>query len=161
MPRPAGFIMPPLPTGRWLDAQGREIHFGSRWGMGAAPEDAYSRVTHPERYAPLHDVADALVAHLMAEYDCVAEEDTAEAHEVRAVWMRPASGRGFRLAWTTFPGVRAGLGGDVDEAAPICGCDACDQPLEQAAEQFCDRVLAFVRQGAALWPPSGWPLREA
>lgn len=159
MSLPTAFVMPPLPAGRWLDDEGREIPFGRRWGMEGPPEDAYSRVTHPERYAPLHGVADALVAHLLAEYDCVAEEDATALHEVRAVWMRPVSGAGFRLVWTDFPGVRAALGGDVDEAAPLCGCDACDEALEQAAEQFCDRVLTFVRQGSALWPPrGGWPL---
>lgn len=158
---PAAFVMPPLPAGRWLDADRREIPFGDRWGTGQPPEDAYSRVTHPERYAPLHDVADALVAHLLAEYDCVAEEDATAPHELRAVRLRPAGGQGFRLAWTDFPGVCAGLGGEVDEAAPLCGCDACDESLERAAAQFCDRVLAFVTRGSALWPSRGsWPLRS-
>ncbi|WP_405219788.1 DUF6226 family protein [Agrococcus sp. Ld7] len=149
---PTAFVMPPLPAGRWLDDAGCEIPFGRRWGMEGPPEDAYSRVTHPERYAPLHRVADALVAHLLAEYDCVAEEDATEAHETRAVRMRPAGGPAFRMAWTSFPGVCAALGGDVDEAAPLCGCDACDEALEPAAAQFCDRVLAFVARGSARWP---------
>jgi hypothetical protein len=160
MAPPAAFAMPPLPAGRWLDDDGHEIPFGTRWGTGGPPEEAYSRVTHPERYAPLHAVADALVAHLVAEYDCVAEQVATEPHELRAVRLQPASGQGFRLAWTDFPGVRAGLGGEVDEAAPLCGCDACDEPLEGAAAEICDRVLAFVTRGVALWPARGsWPLR--
>jgi hypothetical protein len=162
MAPPAAFAMPPLPVGRWLDAEGAPIAFGERWGMGGPPESAYAVVSHPERYAPLHDVADALVAHLVAEYDCVVQEAATEPHELRAVRLQPASGQGFRLAWTDFPGVRAALGGEVDEAAPRCGCDACDESLEDAAQQFCDRVLSFVTRGSACWPPRGsWPVRGA
>ncbi|WP_206447437.1 DUF6226 family protein [Agrococcus sp. KRD186] len=49
MAPPAAFAMPPLPAGRWLDDDGHEIPFGSRWGMGGPPEDAYSRVARRAR----------------------------------------------------------------------------------------------------------------
>lgn len=150
--RPA-FRMPPLPMRPWADAYGREVPMGERWGMAAPPEEAYSRVTQPERYAPLHDVGNALVAHLLAEYECTSEEDETGERELRAVWLRSAAGTAaVRIAWTDFPGVLADLGGDVPEAAPMCGCDACDERLDQAAEQFVDRVLTAVSQGKTAWP---------
>ncbi|GEK79469.1 DUF6226 family protein [Agrococcus baldri] len=146
------FRMPSLPTS-WVDAEGVEIPFGQRWGLAAPPDEAYERITCPERYQPLHDVADALLAHLLDEYECVAEEVPAAAHELRAVRLL-ATGRshGIGIAWTDFPGVRADLGGEVDAAAPICGCDACDESLEQAAEQLSDSVLRAVAPGDADWP---------
>ncbi|SFS07002.1 hypothetical protein SAMN04487783_0900 [Agrococcus baldri] len=154
MAPPAAFVMPPLPSGRWLDADGRVIAYGNRWGMGSPPDEAYSVTSNTERYAPLHDVADALVAHLLAEYDCAAEaEPTASSgtKELRALRVRPVGGgTGIRFAWTAFPGVLADLGGEVPEAAPMCGCDACDESLERAAAQFCDRVLAHV-SGSTAW----------
>lgn len=152
------FRMPPLPAGQWLDADGGEIAYGRRWGIAGPPEDAYSRVSHPERYAPLHAVGDALVAHLQAAYDCTAEAAATEPGNVRAVLVRPARASadapepaGIRIAWTDFPGVRARLGGEVDDAAPICGCDACDESLEDAARQLCDRVLWTVIGSPAVW----------
>lgn len=152
--RPA-FRMPPLPQ-RWQGADGREHAYGERWGVDAPSEDAYSRVTHPERYAPLHEVADALVAHLLTEYECTASPDATVGRELRAVRVQSAPGTAaVRIAWTEFPGVLADLGGDISVTAPVCGCDACDEALEHAAEQCCDRVLTAVSQG-----PGAWPLRS-
>lgn len=50
------------------DADGRVIEYGNRWG-GWFPEDTYSVETHPERFAPLDMVADALIAQLSVTYD--------------------------------------------------------------------------------------------
>lgn len=141
----APFRMPPLPVGHWRLPDGREVPYGERWGPSGPPEHAYSRVTQPERYAPLHGVADALVAHLVAVYDCAASEDATEEHELRAVRVRSVAGTAeIRIAWTDFPGVRARLGSAVEAGAPVCGCDACDEPLAETASELCDHVLATV-----------------
>lgn len=153
MAEPAAFRMPPMPARRWLDDDGAPIAYGERWGIEGPPDAAYSATSHTERYAPLHAVADALVAHVLAVHDCVAEEDALEPGDVRATRLRPATAAGgIRIAWTDFAGVRARLGDDVDAAAPRCGCDACDEPVDAVASWFCERVLARVRLGA-------WPLR--
>ena len=163
LPRPS-FRMPQLPA-RWRDGEGREHAFGGRWGMDGPPEDAYSRVTHPQRYAPLHDVADALVAHVLAVYDCVAEEEAPEEHELRAVRLRAVPGTaGVHIAWTDFPGVRARLGSGDEVAAPLCGCDACDEDLQRTAEALRDAVLdavAGARDARSAARGAGWPLRSS
>lgn len=38
-------------------------------GQGSPPEDTYSVDTHPERFAPPHTVAEALIGHLRETYD--------------------------------------------------------------------------------------------
>src|SRR5690606_12708315 len=50
------------------DADGRVIDYGNRWS-GSPPEDTYSVDTHPERFAPLSVVADALVDHLRETFE--------------------------------------------------------------------------------------------
>ena len=37
---------------------------GDRWGIDGPPEEAYSRLTNPERFQPLHDVAMELLDRL-------------------------------------------------------------------------------------------------
>lgn len=137
---------------------GAPIPFGERWrDLPETPAEAYSVVTHPERYAQLHEVADALVAHLLATYDCEVVEEPPRGQgvrELRAVRIASVPGTApVRIAWTDFPGVVAEVGLDVPAAAPICGCDACDEPLERAAEGLAEAVLSRVRgRGGAAWP---------
>ncbi|WP_144061011.1 DUF6226 family protein [Agrococcus pavilionensis] len=149
------FALPPIARREILGDDARPIPYGSRWGLGAPPEDAYGVASHKERYAPLRDVADALVAHVLATRACSVEERPLERGELRALTLRAAAGAGgaprltaVRLAWTDFPGVTAELGRDVPDAAPICGCDACDEDVVVVAESFVDVVLRAV----ADWP---------
>ena len=44
------------------------------FGAGHPPEDTYSVDTHPERFAPVHTVADALIADLVTLNDVSVEE---------------------------------------------------------------------------------------
>ena len=41
---------------------------GNRWGIEGPPEEAYSRVTDPERFQPLHDAALELLDRLEREF---------------------------------------------------------------------------------------------
>ena len=41
---------------------------GNRWGIEGPPEEAYSRVTNPERFQPLHDAALELLDRLEREF---------------------------------------------------------------------------------------------
>ena len=57
--------MPAYERPRWgepvfRDSAGAVVVYGSRWGQDGPPADTYSVDTHPERFAPLHVVADAL-----------------------------------------------------------------------------------------------------
>ncbi|WP_051222435.1 DUF6226 family protein [Agrococcus lahaulensis] len=149
------FWMPPLERVDICGADGAPIAFGSRWN-GMPPEDAYGVASHTERYAPLHGVADALLAHVLATRACSVGQSPLERGELRALSLRAEAGAegaprlaAIRLAWTDFPGVTAEIGRDVPEAAPVCGCDACDEDVVAAAESFADAVLRAV----ADWPP--------
>ena len=139
-----------------------------RWGPEGPPQEAYSRVTNPERFAPLVHAADALVAELVGRYDVRAEpvdvEDT-----LRTVRLTPASGAQLVIAVTAFPGVRLYFGHWCRTAAPVCGCDACDEDADDAiatlrevvanvvAGRFSERLTRHPRR---LWTArghgSGW-----
>ena len=41
---------------------------GDRWGTDGPPQEAYSRVTNPERFQPLHDAATELLDRLEREF---------------------------------------------------------------------------------------------
>ncbi len=136
------------------DASGRVIEYGSRWGGGSPPEDTYSVVSHPERFAPLHIVADALISHLRALYDVEVQEDPAFAddllHErtehLRAVRLTPADPDAAPLTFvfTAFPGVIVHAGLLHDLVFPECGCDACDETWDTQAQDMEDKVFAVV-----------------
>lgn len=55
------YLRPTIESPIFLDAEGQVIDYGNRWG-GSPPEDTYSVDTHPERFAPIHAIADALIA---------------------------------------------------------------------------------------------------
>jgi hypothetical protein len=40
-----------------------------RWGIEGPPPEAYTRVTNPERFQPLHSFTEGLVARLEARFD--------------------------------------------------------------------------------------------
>ncbi|WP_137755584.1 DUF6226 family protein [Agrococcus sp. SGAir0287] len=167
-----------------LDHDGAPIPYGERWGWDGPPEEAYSVDAHPERFAPLHAVADALVAHLLSTYDVFAESvDGAtllpgSARVVlRAVRLRPAcdDAAGLTIGWTVYPSVIVRAGADARAVAPVCGCEACDETWDRAADELERFVLAVAdgrlqesldddRVGVAVEAPegssSGWTIEH-
>ncbi|TFB67209.1 hypothetical protein E3N86_00090 [Cryobacterium sp. Hz7] len=65
---------PTFPVEIYRDEQGRPIDYGNRWGGESPPEDAYSRVSNVPRFAPLHDVADALIGWRQTTFDVAVEQ---------------------------------------------------------------------------------------
>lgn len=90
------YVRPPIDAPIFRDASGAIIDYGRRW-EGSPPEDSYSVETHLERFAPLHEVADALIEHLRQTYDVEVDEGVEVASDllhskpdiVRAVRIRP------------------------------------------------------------------------
>jgi hypothetical protein len=115
----------------------------SRWGPDGPPQEAYSRVTDPERFAPLVDAADALVADLVATYDVVAEPVTVEG-ALRAVRLTPRTGAPLTVGVTEFPSVAIARGHWGSGAIPQCGCDACDEDAASAIEALRELVTETV-----------------
>lgn len=117
---------PVLDLGIYLDEQGEPIEYGRRWGMGHPPEDTYSVTRHPERFAPLLEVATALQAHVAEHFEPA--DDTAS----------------LRFAERDFPSVEVWAGVAGYERFPVCGCDACDEDVEAMAGELEDFVFSVL-----------------
>jgi Family of unknown function (DUF6226) len=137
----------------------------SRWGSEGPPPEAYSRVTNPERFRPLHDFALTLLAQLHASFDV----DRIEGHgldselEVGAVARpsvrlvpRDSKAAPVTVTFTTFPGLRVRAGRWCTDAFPGCGCDACDETANdetiRLAEMIDEVVAGRFREGITMSP---------
>ncbi|MDO9398190.1 MAG: DUF6226 family protein, partial [Herbiconiux sp.] len=116
------------------------VPYGRRWAGGSPPEEAYSRTEQPERFAPLHEVARALVDWLVGAFELTVESGPdvvvdlllpAPSEVVHAVRVTPVDRRcaPMTVVLTPFPGVMLHAGALQDFAWPFCGCDACDDDV--------------------------------
>lgn len=142
---PVPFTRPVLAVPEFVDESGRVIEYGSRWAGGSPPDDAYSRVSHPERFAPVMSVVDALVDHLETWYDVDVDRRSDETG-ARAWRLRPTTGASITLTATADSiGIEAGaLFRDI---APSCTCDACDETAESVADHLEETLLAIAAGG--------------
>ncbi len=148
---------PPLAEPVYVDTSGSVIEYGSRWGPDGPPEDTYSVVSHPERFAALHLVADALIEHLTDTYDVQVSRDPAHAADLvrsrddvtRVTRLTPAQPDCATLtfAYTSHPAVVVHAGLLHDFVYPICGCDACDETAGRVADDLESDVLSVVAGG--------------
>ncbi|PYF96719.1 hypothetical protein SAMN05216184_11810 [Georgenia satyanarayanai] len=155
------YTRPAVPEEVFRDEHGAVIAYGHRWGDDPPPEDAYSVDSNLERFSPLHLVAEALVAHLIATYDVLVEEDLAVAADVgvladdgdlpgagvvRAVRLTPRVADAAALTVVLLDDysvlVHAGLLHDFP--FPGCGCDACDATWHTEVDGLEDLVLAVA-----------------
>jgi hypothetical protein len=134
-------------------------------------EDAYGRVTNPERYRLLHEAARDLLARLEGEYDVERSEGldvdpglAAMGPVDSVVRLSPRGGEGapVTLAFTGFPGIYTRSGETTTDAFPRCGCDACDEDPHNLVEDLTGDVLAVTEgrfgEDTTVYPP--WPRRE-
>ena len=70
------YTRPQIESVEFRDDDGNVIEYGNRWASrgGTPPEDSYSVDEHPERFAPLHTVAAALIDYLVSNYEVDVEE---------------------------------------------------------------------------------------
>lgn len=136
-----------------MDAAGEPIPYGRRWGVESAPEERYSMTEHPERFVPLHRVADALIRHLIDTFAVTVVQDRALAEGwwpasevVRAVRLIPVGGdtSAMTFIYTNHPGLVVQVGLLHRFVFPICGCDACDETWQSTADRVEDVVLSVV-----------------
>jgi hypothetical protein len=119
---------------------------GHRWGAEGPPLEAYSRVTNPQRFASLHDVAAELLDRLELEFDAERaegygldpelEEGCKLARPSVALVPRDARAAPIVVTFSAFPGVRVRFGHWCMTAFPTCGCDACDEAAESETERL-------------------------
>jgi hypothetical protein len=123
-------------------------------GSGAPPE-AYSRVTNPERFAPLHDAALALVERLRKEFaaDYNGDDDTSlgDRHPALArpsVSLTPTdrAAAPILVGFTLFPSLIVRFGRASTISFPVCGCDACGSDAAREFEEL-ERLTTFVTRG--------------
>jgi Family of unknown function (DUF6226) len=103
------------------------------------PLEAYSRVTNPERFRPLHTLALALLDRLAAEYDVLRTEEFDLSYDmtpspdarppVRLVPAR-ATAAPIAIAFSTQPSLAVRYGLWRSEPFPSCACDACAATAE-------------------------------
>ncbi|POX66817.1 hypothetical protein C3481_00620 [Microbacterium sp. Ru50] len=168
-----GYVRPTVDAPVFRDADGAVIEYGRRW-PGSPPEETYSVDTHPERFAPLHAVGDALVAHLRTAYDVVVDEGVAVAGDLnrpsfsdvlRAVRLRPTDPRcaAVTVVFDAYPGISVHSGLLHDARYPHCGCDACDEEWEAVATDLEQHVFAVVTGNfrEAIVPGAELPVRHA
>ncbi|WP_156942815.1 DUF6226 family protein [Mycobacterium genavense] len=143
-----GRVHPPaLQIPDFRDESGTVIRYGSRW-TGSPPDDAYSRVSNPARFAPLWNIAEALIEHLQTAYrvDIASlTESTPGTTKLIAVTSQRADAARLLFRFTDFPGVEIAAGVGYRAAFPSCGCDACDETCEGVAEAM--EVLVFAVAG--------------
>jgi hypothetical protein len=147
------YVRPSIDVPVFRDFDGQVIAYGSRWGE-SPPQETYSVDTHPERFAPLHKVADALIAHLRDNYDVELVEGDQTAGDllrkapevVRAVRVRPLDPAcaALTFVFTAYPGIWLHAGLLHDFVYPMCGCDACDSTWAVEADELEHTVLAIV-----------------
>ncbi|NLF05967.1 MAG: hypothetical protein GX593_13330 [Actinomycetales bacterium] len=156
------YVRPAVESPVFYDAQGQVIEYGSRW-PDSPPVDTYSVVTHPERFDPLRAVAEALIAHLQEtfEVDIIEGPEAVEQmlrpreDAIRTVRIEPRdpSCAPVTIQIDSYPGVEVEAGLLERAWFPPCGCDACDETWESAAEGLEQLVLAVVDGG--FWEQPG------
>ncbi|GAB3993893.1 hypothetical protein GCM10029992_06750 [Glycomyces albus] len=157
----AAYIRPPIEAPVFRDADGQVIPYGRRWRNGDPPEDSYSRVSHPERFAPLHQVAEALVRHLTEDYDARSEDAPAPEGALRSIRVTPSGPDQAPLTFvfTDFPSVSIRAGLLHEQGFPSCGCDACDEDWREPADELERLVLTVAAGGFAEWCRPGFGSR--
>ena len=149
----SSYLRPSIDVPVFRDANGKLIDYGNRWS-GSPPNETYSVDTPPERFAPLHTIADALIAYLRDTYDIQVIEGVETAADllhpapevVRAVRIRPndPACAALTFVFTAYPGIFLHAGLLHDFHYPACGCDACDSNWVAEADQLEQQVLAVV-----------------
>ena len=140
------------------------------WGQDESPPDeAYGRVTNPERFRILHSTMLDMMARLEADFDVRREEGYGLDKELEqhlslalpSVILTPADPDAAPLAvvFSDFPGLHLRFGLWWKELLPACGCDACGDSGEELAERL-TKLTESVTAGR-FWechsPLSRWP----
>lgn len=151
---------PEIEYEQYVDDAGQPIPYGHRWDVEGPPEQAYSIVSHPQRFAPLVDVARALIDYLVSAYAVTVNE------HAEGVSLVPESG-GASIRFDVnrppdHPGARVRAGLASDHWFPDCGCDACDPDIAELLDSLERFVFAVVtgklrERLRGKWLEEQWP----
>lgn len=148
---------PVIESAVFRDDDGAVIAYGERWGRESPPSDSYSALLNADRFRPLHQIAQALIDALVAEYAATVEDDLALASDlmrdrddvIRAVRVTPddPGSAPLTFVFTSFPSVIVHAGLLHDFLYPTCGCEACDESWESMADSMEWDVQTVVAGG--------------
>lgn len=119
------------------------------------PLEAYSRVTNPGRFQPLHSLALDLLERLGAEYDVRRSHELELLPDMRPfeqarppIELAPVGVMQAPIAigFTTYPSLVVRCGRWLSDSFPSCGCDACAETAEGEWERL-RRLLDHVVAG--------------
>ncbi len=119
------------------------------WGPGGPPPEAYSRITEPERFAPLHGIVLELLDGLEKTFDVERSEAYGLAPELEDIELaRPSirltpkqdSAAPMTFVFLAFPGIRIQAGSWYSTGFPGCACDACDETSDSEAQRLTSMV---------------------
>ncbi|MET0199122.1 hypothetical protein CH289_05990 [Rhodococcus sp. RS1C4] len=113
-------------------------------------DEAYGRVTNPERFAPLVTAAKEFADDVATRFDVDVTRVAGDAGSqvVEAVHFVPAQDDQAPLivSFTSFPGVLLDVGASQRIALPACGCDACEEDVENLIGHL-NRYLSALVSG--------------
>ena len=136
------------------------------------PDEAYSRVTNPERFRPLHDamldMLDALETRFNVErveaygLDEELESRSRDAATRPSIALTPIDpeAASITVIFTGFPGLNIRFGRWYTDSFPGCGCDACDESAEgelERATEMIDSVTSGGFREAVVHSPRSLP----
>ncbi|AOD24694.1 hypothetical protein IM25_23805 (plasmid) [Rhodococcus sp. p52] len=112
--------------------------------MEDPPDQAYGRMSNPQRFAPLLLAADTLVADLAERFEVTATRGPATLRPASAIQpiesiriTAPHPDQApLTITTTSFPGLYLDIGAWQHIALPACGCDACDEQVDDAVEDL-------------------------
>jgi len=152
------FVRPSVPNQVFRDASGEVINYGDRWHGELGPNDTYEVVSHPERFQALHDVADALIEHLVDNYavSVSSDLDTGRPDCDRIIGYKPlrivrlspieTTSAPLTFVFWSFPSLTVQAGAMADFQYPTCGCDHCDEEAGGNIEEL-ERIVGAVVDG--------------
>ena len=125
------------------------------------PDEAYSRVTNPERFRPLHDTMLDMLTTLETRFDVERVEgygldDELEDTELKrltlarsSIALKPTDTEAAPIvvAFTDFPGLGIRFGRWYRDYFPGCGCDACKESAEDEIERATKLIDSLTSGG--------------
>jgi hypothetical protein len=116
------------------------------------PPEAYSRVTNAERFRPLHRIALGKLGQLESTFDVERRDTETPDPEIKVQLAQPSvrlvprdpSAASVVVSFTCFPGLYVRCGRWFLNAFPSCGCDACDEALEDESQRFGELIENVV-----------------
>ena len=142
------------PRGNW-----KVMPFEKFKGNVEPPDEAYSRVTNPERFRPLHQAVLEMLDALETRFDVERVEGHGLDEEMERFSRQPSArptitlkpiypeSASITIVFTDFPGLHIRFGRWFTDSFPSCGCDAGDESAEGEIERVTELIDSVTSGG--------------